>query len=267
MKNNITIIAFFCCLATAVAQPGLRMTAPFPISNLKELGIKGRVKEIAESTYFKSLGEDEIDTLKKPYKTISTFDTLGNELTEVKYTPKGLVISKLIFDYSQKQQVTVNQFDFNNQLANKLILDYSDRGLLMGSVQYTPPITVPVFKITFKYDEKGNEKERSLYFSNGQLAEETIFSYNEKNQKTESNSTTFMANQTVKTIFSYNRGNLAEEEVSTSGNLMGGTTKIDYDKFDQRGNWLLEVYLNNVEKGLLRGIKDKKIIKRTIAYY
>src|SRR6185437_6346351 len=110
MKNLITIIALFCCLTTVVAQPGRGMTAPFPISNLKEIGIKGRVKEITEYTYFKSIGEDEVDTLKKPYKTVSTFDALGNELTETKYTPKGIVISKLMFDYSQKQQVIVNQF-------------------------------------------------------------------------------------------------------------------------------------------------------------
>jgi len=277
MKNFILIIVFFCFVQIVEAQT---LFPPEAVSNLKELGIKGHVKELIEYSY--SAKYDDNDTSKKRWKTIFEFDQQGNLLSEIVYSPHGRITSKSLYNYTKKDTVTISQFDYTNKLANKLILKYDDRGMLIESDQYNPPIVAPTFKTTFKYDVKGNEIENDLYFGNGSLAQVAVIFYGRKNQKTEEDFTgKFAINN--KTVYKYDElGYLIEEETINKDDS-APTIELKYAKHDKYGNWLMKVYVNDPQgkaaaivikeltkaniKATKENFKNKQITTREIKYF
>lgn len=251
MKSLIAFITFFCFLQPTgdvkILQP------PTPASTLKELDLKGPIKEVIEYSY--SVTHDDEDTSKKRYTTITEFDRQGKLLNETAYSPDRKLISKSLYDYTKKDSVAISQFDDNNKLANKLILKYDDKGFLVEYDQYTPPSPAP-FKTTFKYDGKGNKIEQTAYFAGGHLALTRTTTYNEKNQKIQ---TDLGSRLNSKIVYKYNElGCLVEEEVlkNTDSSVLA---KQKYTRYDKYGNWLTKVFLEDPSR--------KKITEREFKYF
>jgi hypothetical protein len=251
MRNLITFIVFFCFLRP-VGDVTILMP-PTPASNLKELDLKGPVKEVIE--YYFSAKYDDEDTSKKGDKAISEFDRHGNLLNETAYTPLGKIISKSFYDYKKKDTVTISQFDDNNKLANKLILKYDDKGFLVECAQYSPPVPSP-YKIIFKNDKKGNEIERRMNSVDGHLGRAITTVYNEKNQKIE---TDLGERFNRKVVYKYNELGYLVEEETCKKNDSSLLIEQKYDKHDKFGNWLIKIFMDDP--------KTKYITTREFKYF
>ena len=235
MRNLITFIVFFCFLRPVQNVNILR--PPTAASNLKELDLKGQVKEVIEYDYSENYGDE--DTSKKNDKTISEFDRHGNLLNETAYTPLGKIISKSLYDYTKNDTVTISQFDDNNKLAVKLILKYDDKGFLVESAQYSPSVPNP-FKVIFKNDKKGNEIESRLYSGDGHLLRATTTVYNEKDQKIEKD---LGEHFNGKVVYKYNELGYLVDEETRKKNDSSVLTEQKYDKHDKFGNWLIKIFI------------------------
>jgi hypothetical protein len=216
-----------------VGGPGV--LPPEAASNLRELSLKGRVKELTEYEY-----ESNRDTTGKLSKVVSLYDPDGNLQNKITYSSKGRVLIKCIYEH-KNDTVLINQFVLNDKLANKLILKYDENRRLTEALQYTPPMTFVAFKTTFKYDKAGNEIEHDVYYGDNRLAESVSTFYNEKNQKTQVDHPAFNA----KTLYTYDKSGylIDEQTVSRSDKTVSQETK--YTKFDKYGNWLMIIRIDD----------------------
>ena len=236
--------------------------------NLKEFGLRGRVKEITSYEYYSNPKETEVDTFKKPGKIeMMIFDERGNDQSNIDFTSNGIEGNKRLIDYEDKNKITAKLF-YQKNLTLNFVFSYDNAGRRVKFEEHDSPNTVLV-RLNYKYDANGNLIEEDTFDTlNGNS--KTILSYNSENQLTE-RITSYEDNQGGnKTLFKYSIEGYLVETVTQRGivGMSNGTTIVKNTNFDKYGNWLLsnseQIYkippLDNL-------IHQKAIVKRIITYF
>jgi len=260
MKIFIHITVFIFLAVTAKGQ-----TEPI---NLKELGLRGRIKKITLYEYYSNPKETEVDSFRKPGKTeIMIFGEKGNEQSDVDFTPDGIEGNKTLINYEDKDKITAKLF-YQKKLMLNFVFKYDSTGKRVNFEEYDSPNAVLV-RVTYKYDGNGNLIEDDTYDSlNGNS--KTIYSYNSGNQITETNISYEGSQGVDKTLFKYSTEGYLIETVSRGDivDISDGTTIVKYTNFDKYGNWLLANSEQIYKIPLLHNLNHHKtIIKRVITYF
>ena len=251
------------------------VSAQGPPASLKELGLKGRVKQVIEDNYDIVRNNANGDSLKHVGKRIKNFDENGNQLDESSYDKGGDLESKFTFDYSKARKVIASAQDNNGNLLAMFIIKYDDRGneielspYLEGAKLRGPgPIK---FKAFFKYDGRNDRVEMDTYTPGINLHSKEIFVYNDNHQIIEKYSTEESPNGVIKkriTLKYSSGGNQIEEEsYDSKGRLKSESTTL-YSNIDVDGNWLIANSQFKYHNGDQRDYISKDVAKREIVYF
>jgi hypothetical protein len=263
MKTVSTCLLFCLVLQIASAQNETLTTS------LREMEIKGPAKEIIEYIYNGKLNETSVDTSKKPTKRIMDFDANGNKIAEIFLSSKGALVTKLTFDYHEKNKVTVREFDANNRLNEISVFNYDDNRQLLGRDGYNPQFetAIAIFKTAYKYDANGNRIEEDSYIGVNLLLKDLLF-YDGKNRKEKVESYDMKGKLLSISKFKYDgHGDLASQEHDVNMAGMTDNTTSNYQKKDKYGNWLLQTSTQKGKNFLLGSTVTKTITKRSIKYF
>lgn len=257
MKKLIIIQILFCFIQIANAQSAK--------TNLKEFGLKGKVKEVILYEYRAEINKMKVDTLHHPFKTIMKFDEKGNLTEEYTFDKNEKLAAKTLYDYKKDGSITKNIFDPMNKLLDSAILKYDSIGRQIESDSY---YRINFLKTVYKYDEAGNQIEEANYLQSGSLTIKYAYAFNEKNQKVGQKSYWHDGKQTDESIFKYDAlGNLIKTETyNLDGKIVGGNTAI-YTNIDKDGNWLSEEFEYTGHSQMQGDFLFKHVDKRVIEYY
>jgi len=259
MKNLVIFIILASIMQIAYSQkPGV---------GLKDLGLKGNVKQVIKFTY---RGDEKVDTIGTPEKDIINFDEKGNQLDETMYDKTGQM-QKMLFTYT-KGRITEKQY-YNGKVFDSLIHIYNDQGYEiefdteMGG-DPSLKIVKSDYKVWYKYDAKGNKIEAKTNGTFRNSPNKTIFLYDEKNQEIESDSYLPDGKKGEMTKFYYDSlGNqIKTETFNAEGNLVSDRT-VSYRNLDGHGNWQLMTTLFKSHSDKLIVYWPASIVKIQIIYF
>jgi len=270
MKKLFFLILLVCFVQIANAQ----LLYELPIPYLKDLGLKGRIKEVIELDYGGEINGVTVDTLGKYNKTVLKFDVDGKRKETTEYDPDGNMIVKWLFDYTKERTVEVNRTNNANILLSRYIFKYNDQGKQIECDSYVNYIIDNVVdtvfsKYIFKYDVNGNRIEEDIQDEKSAYIDKIIFLYNDKHQQIEKDSYSVDGSLYAKTLYEYDQsGNtIKNEDYDPNKGISIGGDSAAYSNIDKHGNWLLKNYQESFSPNKTGGMVQKGIIKRTILYY
>ncbi len=201
-------------------------------NDLKDMNLKGQVKQLQENTY---------DAVEK--------------FGEIQ---KGDINSSITYIFNDKGNKMEENVYYKGSLYKKITYKYDDKGKMIEENWYKPDGS----KITYncKYDDKRNKTEMNVYDSNGILDSKHTYKFNDKGNKIEWNEYGYDLNGGIidsnKITYKYDeKGNKMEEDWSGSLSYKY-TYKYEYEK-----------NLNWIKQSQYKGDKCKTITEREITYY
>jgi len=259
-KTLIIIIGLFAKFANA------QKSGP----TLKEMGLKGKVKQVIEYTY---RGGANVDTLGMPEKTVMSFDESGHEIGEIRYKKNGQVEYKFLFAFPDAGTIVKTQFNNVGHSIGKYIFKYDVMGnqIEFGTYLDARPeigFTKSVYIINYKYDEKGNNIETINNGTSEEFPNKTLIKCNSDHQAIEIYSYLANGKPYDKILYRYDsQGNRNKfEEYNISGKLLEEEAAL-YDHLDSFSNWQIETIESRLY-GEVRGDRfSKSITKRHIEYF
>lgn len=264
MRSLVLFAVFFCFLITAYAQPGSPRISmgETPGINLNNSELKGPIKEIIESEYYKQRSENGIDTSRAAIKTIMKFDQNGNETEELKYGRTGKLLSTCTYDNKDPKSVIVKKFIQDTLLLGTYVFSCDDSGKLIDLKISAGKYGV-VFRTVYRYNNEGRNDTIITYAGNYALSKNVI-RYNKNNQKIDSKSYDYRGSLTFSTSFSYDdRGNITENG-KVDMILMHSENLTKRTKIDKYGNWWSTIVEDDAFNDYMQ---PTKIVKRVIIYY
>lgn len=184
-------------------------------NDLHRLKLKGKVKAVTENEY-----NGKGDSLK--LKSVSKFDTSGNEVEFFTYSSTGVIQSKTVFRYN-------------------------DSGKLQEEVRYKADGTMNV-RTTCKYDEKGNKIEEYNYDGSGTMFMKIVSKYDSKGNRLTKDSFNEFGALFLKCNSKYDEdGNEVSSREYDSHKSLKFSTTYDYEDYDKAGNWLKRTTYKNDE--------------------
>jgi len=266
MKNLILLlitITYFSQITKA--QPGSPRISmgETPGISLSNSELKGPIKEIVESEYYKQPREDKIDTLKVIIKTVMKFDQKGNETEELKYGRTGKLLSRCIYNHTNPKSIVVRKFIQDTLLLGKYIFTCDDDGKLLEMSLFPEKYNMALFRMVYKYNNKGCN-DTILSYTGKYTSNIKVIEYNNKNQKMRDKSYDFRGILTQSSSISYDDKGDITEKGYLDAPLIQVNSIIKRTKMDEHGNWKL---FTLEDDGFSDNIELKKIVKRVILYY
>lgn len=279
MKNidnliGVIIIFSFISITGSIAQN-------IPVKNdTAELGLKGNVSYLKETSYDAELKNDEIIKGKIHEGYQSTFhlkfdkkgnkiedstnkynldsndrtysykyDSLGNKVEKVFYTPDGNINMKYVYSYDDKGNL-INESEYfaDGLLANRYTYLFDERGNL---TEYNDFLGKTLDKRhLYVFDENGNEIEWHIYNSNGELERKWERSFDSRGNMTKEKMLNSEGKLTEKSINKYDKdGNKTDEiGIDSEGRYI---VKIK-NKYDNQGH-ITESNFNTYLYGNIKG--------------
>lgn len=189
---------------------------------------------------FESL-EYEVESASKTTLTNKieyNYDAFGNLLQQNAYNADSELIWRTEVSYENGIKTQVSEFDETNKEISRIIFSYDEKtGILKYESGYNSDGTL-MWKIGYKYDDKGRYSSIASYFADGSLDEEKTFEYTE--------------DDTIKTITNYS--SISGEKTKDVFRYNDETAKLDeiitYDKNNEIINRLVIKYdsVGNVAK-------------------
>ena len=141
---------------------------------------------------------------------------------------------------------------------------FDSYGNRTGEIHYSSDDQVTA-RDFYRYDERGNELEKSCYTAEGKLKERTNQVYD---KDTRIEKTVYSGDGVLKARWLYKvdeRGNVIEETLFDSGGLKERRT-FAYE-FDPVGNWTKRTSYLELSKDGQRTLEPEIVTRRTITYY
>jgi len=268
MKNLILFITITCISQIANAQ----MSDKLPTTSLKDLKLRGHVKEVVDSGYVGELLQVKIDTMHVYYTTTMKFDEKGNETGETTQYGDKTLNSKSSYNYIDKKTLIVNRTSTDSKFFDISIFKYNENGKKIecdysaNFIQNDVPDTT-FGKYIYKYDTINKRTEVAIQRKDTVENEKIIFLFNDKHENIETDIYNSRGILYYKTVSYYDRyGNKTKSENYLFGQPTGGNTST-YNKVDHNGNWKLKISQDYLGPNSTGGVVQKEFIKRTIIYY
>lgn len=280
MKTKITIALIFIILLSACG--GIKKGDK---TDVKILGLKGRVKSIKYSSYNAELkfgeikkgmrsnskednryyyfniegvkvedGESDFDDVIQK-KTLYKYDKNERLIQSSEYNSKDKFIGKTIYTRDDKGRLTeASKYNSEDEFIGKIIYIRDDRGDAIEKNIYDLN-GVLSSKFKFEYDKKGRVLESRHYRSDGRLLEEKYIKYDGDGKILEEK----LKIGTTIYVKDYRYEDKDREDVtlitqSKDFSIMSKTKNIY--KYDKIGNWIEKT---SVEDGKPKVIKERKI--------
>ena len=178
---SVTVLAMFCWCGEMQAEQAKTAKAITVLNDLAVLGLKGKVKNLNESTCDAVIKDGEIQKGNVREKKVTLFNAKGN-ITEIsKFGKDEKLESKTVVKYDGSDRKTEEvESKSDGSLISKTTFKYDNSGSLIERLksavnEYDKNKTME-FKDTFKYDDNGNMVEHGWY-SVGNLTMKTICKY------------------------------------------------------------------------------------------
>jgi hypothetical protein len=257
-------------------------------TDVKILGLRGRVKSIKCSSYYAELKFGEI---KKGIKSSSKEDNIYyyfNEkevkIEEGEYGSYGAIQKKRLYKYNDKENlIQRSDFDSKDDFLGKTIYTRDNKGNLIEESKFNSKDEF-VGKIIYIRDKKGNAIETNIYDSIGILNSKFKFEYDKKGRILESRYYGPDDKLWEEKYIKYDeKGRMKEEKLKIGTSIfvkdlryenketndvtlmirskdfsIMSKTRYTY-KYDKNNNW--------IEKISIEDEKPKTIKKRKIEYY
>jgi len=208
-------------------------------------------------------------------------DATGRLIESQWIDPKGNLIRKDVYAYTDQKLVQELSYDRTGKLIEKTVKTYNPEGLLVYETYYDP--IKPAAKTTFKYDGAGRLVETAFFLANGAKASAPVgpclgahgVEYEYEPGGRISQQRFYEADGTEKKAYRWTydpKGNVTEYEIESGSS----TTKFVYRyEFDSFGNWTKSIATStSIQKGLdVFGKPDNTpyirttVTKREITYY
>ena len=190
-------------------------------------------------------------------KMSRTFDKSGL-LTEYRWVdPKGHLIKKEVYSYTDSKLVQTLTYSGVLALVEKTVNDYDSRGRLQAENYYDP--VKPVAKTIYKYDDKDNLVETAFFMANGRKATAPVgpclgahrITYGYGDNRLVIAQAFFEDDGTKKKSYQWtydDKGHI----VRYTNESRWSTTSFTYKyEFDSHGNWTKQIATGtSLEKGL-----------------
>jgi hypothetical protein len=285
---TITFLIFVVSFTAAQSKKTDREEAGLigPVKSVKESSIDYSGDKIVGEGFMKKDGDlvlydengREID--RKPIsdfgeamgKMSRTYDMQGF-LAESRWVdPKGKVIKKDKFNYSDGRLAETLTYSGAGVLVEKTVRNYDKGGVLASEVYYDP--VKPVARTVYKYDDRNKLVEIAFFLADGRKttapigpclgAHRVTFEYNEKGQTT--SQTAFENDGALKKNYLWkydDKGNVAEYNTETQSSTVNFVYKYE---FDGKGNWIRRIATGtSLQKGLtVFGKPDTPYVRSTI---
>ena len=175
-------------------------TSLFAINIFKYVPFEGNVKSYSQTDF--SISSKFGNFLRTPkLKVVHVFDQKGNEVESTEYTPRDVLINKIVSTYDKNnnlieqkcindeseivwknvisykngKKVDISEYDNNNNLKTRTIFTYKSDSVCDESLYDSDGALIS--KVIFK--KEPNKETISTYFSNGSLDTEEIITYSE----------------------------------------------------------------------------------------
>ena len=204
-------------------------------------GMKGNVEVMSEYMYFPGTSK------KSSSKNVFKYDDKGNRIELINYAGTRVNSTvKSIYDANGKliKEETVLA-DGKVDLISEIKTDAKGNKIEQQDTRQNSNSPLFNFKYYFKYDEKGQQIERTAYRGNGTFLFRYSFKYDDNGNRTEWIQVASDSTVTGKVVYKYDdKNNLIEESDYEKGNSLKATYTYTYD-FDKKGNWIRQTKLQN----------------------
>jgi hypothetical protein len=215
-------------------------------------GMKGKVEVMSESMYLP--GSSKRSTSKNVFK----YDDKGNRLELVNYAGDRInstVRSTYDADGKLIKEETVSG-DGTVDLISEIKTDAKGNKVEQQDKRQNSSTILFNYKYLYKYDEKGQEIERTAFRGNGTFLFRYSFIYDDNGNRIEWVQVASDSSVTAKVIYKYDdKNNLIEESEYEKGNKLKAAYTYTYE-FDKKGNWIRRTKL---QKNSPVEIKERQI--------
>ncbi|HTE00287.1 MAG TPA: hypothetical protein VK668_13430 [Mucilaginibacter sp.] len=238
--------------------------------SLKELNLKGKVKEITEYLYIGEINQLNVDTLEQTGESITKFDRIGNKIETANYDKYGVLRNKHFYNYKNDTVVIISNYDADDKLKyqHKYVFKYNIDGSKIEFEEYNITVSKLLSKFVYKYDKNGNMVEKDDYSPGIDPPIRDIFLLNKKNQIIERDLYINGGNQFYKSIMTYDQlGNQIKKELYNIDGKLDMINSITYNYIDKYENWLSQIYESKGNNKYRGDYILKTVTKRVIKYY
>jgi hypothetical protein len=241
-------------------------------NDLKELGLKGKVRSFTEET-FKAADKfgEIVKGNKEGISRSVTFYANGMIAEDMYISPDGKISSIKRNMYDNKGNKIENVYNSDGKINNTKKIIYDDNGNITEESIYNSS-GILESKYSYKYGAKGDMTEQNIYNSEGNKSGTELYSYDDNGNKTEENiynstgdltdSHKFVSdkdengNLVIKDIFKTEDGEYTEwQKFDAAGNKIeegsgrteGKNNTVTTFKYDGNGN-AVEEYCNDPEQ-------------------
>lgn len=190
----------------------------------------------------KEIESTEFTAKDVPLNTVkSTYDSLGNLISNVATTPEGEIIWKSEITYKNNLKSELSEYNSKNELKGKTIFIYTD-GKLTDESNYNAEGAL-LWKIIYTYNKDGKVASISEYSPDGKLSVKAAYEYGEDGKINTINHFDSITKDTKQEVFRYN-DNGTLNEITTYTEDKQVIKRIPF-KYDAKGN-VREVTTYNV---------------------
>jgi hypothetical protein len=207
-------------------------------NDLTKLKLIGKVKSLTE-IYFKAV--DKFGEIQKGYIMYTYnffFNDKGNEIEWNKYETEGgssYITNKWICKCNKKgDRIEEIHYNPDGSLGEKFTFKYDDKGNQIEKSWYNSKCNNGslYFKFTYKYDNKENQIEENCYYPDGNLFDKWFYKYNDHGNMIEDSYHNPNGSLIYKDIYMYDDyGNMIEENCYNPDLC----NKVTYN-YDDKGN-------------------------------
>ena len=224
------------------------------IPDAKTQGLKGKVEVLSEALY-------SVDSSGKKlsYKNVFKYDANGNTTELANYSNDGKLKSIIKSSYDANGNLVGEQTLFGDGTVDfTSTIKVDAKGNRVEQADVRPNSNNPLFNLRhyFKYDEKGQLRERSTVKGNGSLSFRYNFNYDDKGNKIEWIQIAPNGAVNGKVNYKYDdKNNMIEETTYKANGELKSTFTYSYE-YDNKGNWKRR---NKMQDGKLVEIKERQV--------
>lgn len=201
-----------------------------PKNDLEKQNLKGKVKSVIESTFFAKagmFGKLQKDGLMDKYKYV--FNNAGEETERIKYdttSNRDVPIETIIYKYDSNDNL-IERYD---KRGDSIVFKYDNSKHVIEEENFDS--NKLVYKVTYKYDDRGNKIEKREYSHENKLESSKVYKFDRSGNETEAYNHYFNIQGTSDSRVTYkydNRNNKIEKDSYEPDSVLKwkGTYKYD----------------------------------------
>jgi len=235
---------------TATTLPSL---AKEKIPDAAVKGLKGKVKVLSESLYSAEGGK------KLSSKNVFKFDAKGNRTELANYSPDGKLVSNLKSAYDANGNIVSEEMIMGNgtvEVTSTIKTDAKGNRIEQHDVRPTQTTNLFNYKYFYRYNEKGQEIEKTGYLENGTFFLKHVSTYDANGNRTEWARLGPDNSVLGKIVSKYDdKNNLIQQTEYKGTSELKSDFTFTYE-FDRKGNWTRQ---NKLVAGKMVEIKERQI--------